>query len=116
MLPLYGRADEFGEGATIDHNDILEETQSQVRGYGQDSEDSLRGVVNRSLKFLNTLGWVEFKEQDRSIRVYPKKAKGKGQIRKFFCQKWYELKTQGDVSVVDDEMDDNTEQSSLEDF
>ena len=114
LLPLYGRAEEFGDGATIDYSDILEETQSIVRGYGQDSENSLRGVVNRSLKFLNTLGWVEFEEQDRPIRVYPKKAKGKGQIRKVFCQKWYELKTQDDVNV--DEMDDATEQSILEDY
>ncbi len=117
LLPLYGRSGGFGEEETIDYQDVLEETQTQVRGYGQDSEDSLRGVVNRTLKFLTTLGWVEFKEQDRPLKVYPKKAKGKGQIRQFFCQKLFDLKTKGVIEDDDnDEEDEDTEQSSLDEY
>ena len=76
LLPLYGRGGVFEEGASVNYTDVLKEMQTQVRGYGLDNEDSLRGVINKSLKFLNELGWVEFKKQDEPVKVYPNKAKG----------------------------------------
>lgn len=113
LLPLYGASDQFDDGATIDYQDILTETSTQMRGYGTDSEESLRGVVNDALRFLDKIGWVEFRKQDEPVKVYARKGKGKGQVRTQFCEKWFELKANVSVTTRT-EQKDNTRQTSLE--
>ncbi len=115
LLPLYGASGKFGNEVTIDYQDILSETITQVRGYGETPDDNLRSVVNKSLKFLNKLGWVEFNGQDLPVKVFPKKGTGMGQIRQLFCNKWFQLKVQGKIDLDMDSEDNGSIQLSLDD-
>lgn len=117
LLPLYGESGEFGDEVLIDYQRILDETKTQVRGHGADSESQLRGVVNRALKFLNRMGWVEYRGEDEAVNVYPRKGKGMGQIRRLFCNKWFQFKTREDGDDETEEyQNDGYQQKSLEDY
>lgn len=81
------------ESFFIKYNDLLTQAESFFPDWIKDTKQITKGRINKSLKFLDKIGFLRWKHEGEEIEAFRSKGRRTGDITLYLAQKYIALKS-----------------------